>query len=86
MSKYEIKKRREFLEHVITELNVARDNLKVLEEKFEEYLGARVKIDRAGHLCGIKGRIGRAGEYLLKEKELVVGRIKYMEDLIGNAD
>ena len=84
--KYDIKKRREFLEHMITELNVARDNLKILEEKFKEYLGAGVKVNRAGYLCGIRGRIGKAGEYILKEKELVVERVKYMEDFIGNAN
>lgn len=74
MSKYEIKKRREFLEHVITELNVARDNLKILDKKLVEYL------------LGTRGKIYEAGEYILKEKELVVGRIKYMENFIGNAD
>lgn len=86
MSRYEERKRREFLEYMITELNVARSNLKILEEKFKEYLGAGVKVNRIGYLCRIRGKIDKAGEYLLKEKELMVGRIKYMENFIGNAD
>ena len=67
-AKYLERKRKEFLEYIIPELNVTRGKLEELKNKLEKYL-----------IEG--GKLGKAWSYVIEEKENLIERINYMEKI-----